>query len=56
MAYWDEIGNATNKDQLRLLYDDINRTQVKPLGKNNVDELLRWCKWCAEGITEGGAA
>jgi hypothetical protein len=56
MAYWDEIGNATNKDQLRLLYDDINRTQVKPLGKNNVDELLRWCKWCAEGIVEGGAA
>jgi hypothetical protein len=55
MAYWDEIGNATNKDQLRSLYDDINRTQVKPLGKNNVDELLRWCKWCAEGITEGGA-
>jgi hypothetical protein len=58
MAYWDEIAKATNKDQLRLLYDDINKTQVKPLGKNNVDELLRWCKWCAEGIieAEGGAA
>jgi hypothetical protein len=56
MAYWGEIANATNKDQLRLLYDDINKTQVKPLGKNNVDELLRWCRWCAEAITEGGAA
>jgi hypothetical protein len=58
MAYWDEISKATNKDQLRLLYDDINKTQVKPLGKNNVDELLRWCKWRAEGMveTEGGAA
>ena len=57
MAYWQEIENATNKDALRLLYEDINKTQVKPLGKNNVDELLRFCKWCAEGIieTEGGA-
>lgn len=58
MAYWQEIEKATNKDALRLLYDDINKTQVKPLGKNNVDELLRFCKWCAEGIieSEGGAA
>jgi hypothetical protein len=22
--------------------------QVKPLGKNNVDELCRWCAWNAE--------
>jgi hypothetical protein len=58
MAYWQEIENATNKDALRLLYNDINTTQVKPLGKNNVDELLRFCKWCADGIVEaeGGAA
>lgn len=58
MAYWQEIEKATNKDALRLLYKDIETTQVKPLGKNNVDELLRWCKWCADGIveTEGGAA
>lgn len=58
MAYWQEIENATNKDALRLLYEDINKTQVKPLGKNNVDELLRFCKWCADGIieAEGGAA
>jgi hypothetical protein len=58
MAYWQEIENATSKDALRLLYNDINTTQVKPLGKNNVDELLRFCKWCADGIieAEGGAA
>jgi hypothetical protein len=53
MAYWDEISNATNKDQLRLLYNDIDKTQVKALGKNNVEELLRFCKWTAEGIIEG---
>lgn len=58
MAYWQEIENATSKDALRLLYNDINTTQVKTLGKNNVDELLRFCKWCADGIieAEGGAA
>jgi len=58
MAYWQEIENSTSKDALRLLYKDIETTQVKPLGKNNVDELLRWCKWCADGIveTKDGAA
>jgi hypothetical protein len=46
--YWSEIANATNKDQLRLLHQDLTKNQVKPLGKNNVDELCRWCAWNAE--------
>lgn len=50
--FWEEIGRATNKQQLRLLYDTLQKEQVKPLGKNNVDELCRYAKWAAEELPE----
>ena len=46
--YWTEIQNAKTKDALRLLHQDLQKNQVKALGKNNVDELCRWCAFCAE--------
>jgi hypothetical protein len=45
--YWETIFGGKNKDELRLLYQDLGK-QVKSLGAKNVAELQRWCEFCAE--------
>ncbi len=53
--YWMNICGATTKTQVKAIAEELAKTQVKPLGKNNVDELLRFCVWCEEGFPEGDA-
>jgi hypothetical protein len=50
--YWDAIKAATNKNELRVLHSDLKNTQVKPLGKNNVDELCRFIVFTQESVPE----
>lgn len=48
---WHAIEIATDKETLRQMYQTISEW-VKELGKNNVDELHRWCKFCADGLPD----
>jgi len=48
---WEAIKAATDKETLRQMYSTISEW-VKEIGKNNVDELHRWCQWRAAGIAE----
>jgi len=57
--YWTAIEAAKNRDEIRVLYLDLKKNMVKPLGQNNVDELLRYATFRQEVLpetTEGGAA
>jgi len=50
--YWAAIKGSGNKNELRVLYQDLTKTQVKTLGKNNVDELCRFIKFVQESVPE----
>jgi hypothetical protein len=50
--YWAAIKGAGNKNELRVLYQDLSKTQVKTLGRNNVDELCRFIKFVQESVRE----
>ena len=50
--YWDAIKTAKNKNELRVLYQDLTKSQVKALGKNNVDELCRFITFTQESVPE----
>lgn len=51
-AHWAEIDKATNKEQLRLLWDAMQKTLVKDIGKKNVDELCHYARWVAVVLPE----
>jgi hypothetical protein len=48
--YWKAIKAAKNRNELRVLHQDLEKNQVKALSKRNVDELCRWAAWCAEAL------
>ena len=50
--YWEAIKSAKNKNELRVLHSDLKNTQVKPLGKNNVDELCRFIVFTQSAVPE----
>jgi hypothetical protein len=50
--YWEAIKAAKNKNELRVLHKDLTATQVKTLGKNNVDELCRFILFAQESVPE----
>jgi hypothetical protein len=50
--YWEAIKAAKNKNELRVLHSDLKNTQVKALGKNNVDELCRFIVFVQESVPE----
>lgn len=50
--YWEAIKAARNKNELRVLHKDLTATQVKTLGKNNVDELCRFILFAQESVPE----
>jgi hypothetical protein len=50
--YWEAIKAAKNKNELRVLHSDLKNTQVKPLGKNNVDELCRFIVFTQGSVPE----
>lgn len=54
--YWDAIKAANNKNELRVLHSDLKNTQVKPLGKNNVDELCRFIVFTQGSLPESEAS
>lgn len=54
--YWEAIKTAKNKNELRVLHSDLKNTQVKPLGKNNVDELCRFIVFTQSAVPESEAS
>jgi len=50
--YWEAIKAAKNKNELRVLHSDLKNTQVKTLGKNNVDELCRFIVFTQSAVPE----
>jgi hypothetical protein len=53
--YWEAIKDAKNKNELRVLHSDLKNTQVKTLGKNNVDELCRFIVFVQGSVPESEA-
>jgi hypothetical protein len=46
---WQAITETKDKQALREMYVTIGGW-VEEISKRNVDELQRYCKWCAEGL------
>ena len=49
---WMSIEECKDKEALREMYATISGW-TKSIGKNNVDELHRWCAFCAEKLSGG---